>query len=155
MELNLILILNICKWLVNTSLYTVALDHKIKTTRNEKLIWWGVKQQLFSRNFINININFHPNQKLEFIIIQVLFWEFINSIRSLNIYHLLNVPSLRYPSVALYGHMFPEAPRIRSAFRTSKDEGNWWGSLISWSLYWKGKSFLEDTAQTWFTFYLF
>ena len=145
---------------MTTSLYTVALDHKIKTARNEKLIRWGVKQPPFSRNLnininINININFHPDQKLKFIIIQVLFQEFINSIRSLNTSHLLNVSPLRYPSVALYGHMFSEARRIRSTFRTSKDEGNWWGSLISWPLYWKGKSFLEDTAQTWFTFYLF
>lgn len=51
MEVNLILILTSHKWLVATSLYNVAVEHEVKTTRNEQLIRWGVKRQTLAGIF--------------------------------------------------------------------------------------------------------
>lgn len=52
MEFKLTLILNGHIWLVATSLYRIALDHKVKTTRNEQLIKRGIKRQQFSGDFV-------------------------------------------------------------------------------------------------------
>lgn len=99
MEFKLVLILNSHIWLVATSLYRETLDRKLKQLEMYHLSDNGVKRQQFNRD-VYINI-LTISSKLS---IQVLFQESINLIRSLYS-HLLTLPSLGYPSVALSEHV--------------------------------------------------